>query len=111
MTRLLKTGRKPVYKLKSVLENSAIYNISLTAPDSNLRYLSNKTVYVTFNGKTENFTTDELGRVKYVISNVSSGNHTIEIAFKGVEGYLPCNVTNNIEIVDVKTKLYAIIVT
>ena len=97
-----------VYKLKSVLENSAIYNISLTAPDSNLRYLSNKTVHVTFNGKTENFTTDELGRVRYVISNVSSGNHTIEIAFKGVEGYLPCNVTNNIEIVDVKTKLYAI---
>jgi hypothetical protein len=71
--------------------------------------LANKTVYVAFDGKGDNYTTNALGLINYVIpENATSGVHTIDMVFEEADGYLTSSATRNVEIADVKTKITSV---
>ena len=96
---LVKTGYA-YYPIELVRSNDTIFNISIP--------VSNKTVSVRFNGKTEEHVTDFLGVVDYVIPNeTTAGNYTIEVEYAGGDGYNGTSFTTNVEVYDIDTQIIA----
>ena len=66
--------------------------------------LANKTVHIFFNGEEEEFTTNALGIINYVIpANTVAGNYTVEMIFAGTDGYRDSRLVTNVEVYDIPT--------
>ena len=66
--------------------------------------IANKTVHIFFNGEEEEFTTNALGIINYVIpANTVAGNYTVEMIFAGTDGYRDSKLVTNVEVYDIPT--------
>ena len=91
------------YDADDVLNGSAVFDIFLISNDT---ALANQTVNITFNGLTEEYETDELGYIEYIVV-APAGNYTIEMVFEGDEIYLGSNATAEITITPVEAEILA----
>ena len=80
---------------------------TLTLKDIKDNGLANKTVTITFNGKTENYTTDELGVIKYKLSATKVGTYTLKMKFAGDNNYVASDATATIKLTKQATKITA----
>ena len=92
------------YTVVEVVNDSAVFNLVLI--DENGNCLSNKTIDIEFNGIIENFTTDDEGKIEYLIS-AEAGNYTLVMTFAGDDCYTESNASAEITVVPVKTEIIA----
>ena len=92
------------YTISYVLNGSARFNLVLMSGDTPL---ANRTVNVTFNGLTEELTTDDSGNAGYLVVAIA-GNYTLEMAFAGDELYGPSNATAAITITPIQSQIWAL---
>ena len=81
--------------------------VSLTLKDLNDNDLANQKVAITFNGKTKNYTTDELGVIKFKLSATKAGTYSLKMNFAGDKNYVGSEATTTVKITKQATKLTA----
>ena len=74
------------------------FTIQLT--DINGNPLKNQIIEVSFNNNIINYTTNNLGQINIIISNLTPNNYTINYTFTGTEEYAPSNGTNKITVLE-----------
>ena len=92
-----------VYSIVDVVSGNATFDLTLVDADGN--FLANKTIFITFNGVTEEFTTDENGTVEYAIS-AAAGNYTIGMAFENDGYYEASDASATVSIVKAESKIF-----
>ena len=92
-----------VYSIVDVVSGNATFDLTLVDADGN--FLANKTIFITFNGVTEEFTTDENGTVEYAIS-AGAGNYTIDMAFENDGYYEASDASATVSIVKAESKIF-----
>ncbi len=83
------------------------YTYTLTLKDDRDNGLANETVTITFNGKTETVTTDELGVIKYKLVANKAGTQKLTVKFGSDENYVESTLTATVKITKEATKLTA----
>lgn len=81
--------------------------VVVTLTDDRGVYLSNKTVSISFNGQTKNYTTDSFGVVKYKLSATTIGTKNLTVVFDSDANYVSSLSTSKIVITKEATKLVA----
>ena len=84
------------------------YSVKITLTDIFQNGLANKTVNITFNGKTQSLVTDEAGVISYKLSGSKVGTQNLVINFTGDDNYVPSSATAAISMIKQKTKLTAV---
>lgn len=92
--------------LLTAIKTGSYYKIVLL--DTNDNWLANKTVSITFNGKTSTYVTDELGVIKYKLSASKVGTQKLTIKFAGDNNYVGSTSTATIKITKQATKVIAV---
>ena len=92
--------------LLTAIKTGSYYKIVLL--DTNDNWLANKTVSITFNGKTSTYVTDELGVIKYKLSVSKVGTQKLTIKFAGDNNYVGSTSTATIKITKQATKVIAV---
>ena len=85
------------------LKDGVKFNMTLVSDGETL---SNRTMAITFNGKTDEYITDENGMISYEIPPVSAGNYTIEMEFAGDAIYNPSNATATVNVIRDESRIY-----
>ena len=81
--------------IAEVIAGNATYSLTLVDADGNA--IADRQINITFNGLTEEFTTDENGTVVYVI-NATAGNYTIDMAFESDGCYQSAEASGSVVI-------------
>ena len=84
-------------------EGTSRFNLTLVSDDT---ALANKTVSITFNGETGEFTTDENGMISYEMPVASAGSYTIDMEFEGDADYMPSNASASVNVIKEQSKIY-----
>ena len=99
------------YDRPSVIDGDAIYPIMLATNTTIPIPLANRTVWISFDDEDwENYTTDSLGLIYYVIpEDVEADIYNISMFYKPEkEGYLPSELGVTVEIYDLETEFTAL---
>ena len=83
------------------------YNFKLTLVDMKGNGLANKTVSITFNGKTKTYTTNPAGVISYKLSATKTGSYKLTMKFAGDNNYVKSSATSTIKITKQATKITA----
>ncbi|MER2014290.1 MAG: C1 family peptidase, partial [Methanobrevibacter sp.] len=92
-----------VVLVSDLINASARFNLTLVSDGVGL---ANRTVAITFNGKTGEFMTDEKGMISYAIPPVNAGNYTLEMEFAGDTMYGPSNASSAVSVVKEQSKIF-----
>ena len=96
------------FEASEVTSGEAIFSMFLTTNSTIPIPLINKTVLIDFNGVVEEYTTNWLGMVKYVIpEQAPAGNFTVYMTFDGADGYAASQGMTNVEIIGINTQIIA----
>ena len=89
------------YTIADVQSGNAVFNLTLVDEDGDV--VANRPVSITFNGVTQEITTDANGVASYLI-NATAGNYTIDMAFKADGYYEASNASSTVIIKDDQRK-------
>ena len=81
--------------------------VSMTLKDFNDNLLANKKVAITFNGETKNYTTNDLGVIKFKLSATAVGTYTLKMKFVGDNNYVDSEAETTVKITKQATKITA----
>lgn len=79
------------------------FNLTLVSEGE---FLANKSIAITFNGETDEFTTDGNGMISYGIPLVNAGNYSLDMEFAGDAIYNPSNASSTIKVVKEQSKIF-----
>ena len=94
-----------VYALVTATKNG--YTYTLTLKDDRGNGLAKETVTITFNGKTQTLTTDDLGVIKYKLVATKAGTQKLTVKFNSNDNYVASTLTATVKINKEATKLTA----
>jgi hypothetical protein len=97
------------YSYKDVLNGKANYPFYLATNSTIPLPVANKTVTIFVKGVGDDIITNGLGIGNYVISNITKPGHgSVEIEYKGGDGYLGCKFTTDVDIYETQTQIIAL---
>ncbi|MBO7731820.1 MAG: hypothetical protein J6S67_04690, partial [Methanobrevibacter sp.] len=85
--------------------NKAENTVNVTLMDNLGRPVSGVKLTVYLNGTTENYTTDENGTIRILVSAFLPGNYSLNVTFEGDDNYIKSNNTYSFEVFKVETAL------
>lgn len=94
-----------VNALVTATKNGYVY--TLTLKDDRGNGLAKETVTITFNGKTQTLTTNDLGVIKYKLVAKKAGTQKLTVKFNSNDNYVASTLTATVKITKEKTKLTA----
>ncbi|WP_296873754.1 right-handed parallel beta-helix repeat-containing protein [uncultured Methanobrevibacter sp.] len=94
-----------VNALVTATKNGYVY--TLTLKDDRGNGLAKETVTITFNGKTQTLTTNDLGVIKYKLVSKKAGTQKLTVKFNSNDNYVASTLTATVKITKEKTKLTA----
>ena len=91
--------------LLTAVKKGSYYTITLK--DDRDNGLAGEKVSITFNGKTDTYTTDELGVIKFKLSATKAGTQKLTVKFDSNSNYVDSTLTTTVKINKEATKLTA----